>query len=584
VLFALGAAWLAFLWMNYMDSAMFWLRMLFICFLPLAAVWQRAENQARLGGSDKPEYVYAPSLALLIGVCSLVLASVLPQQVPPLEFHEVARWIESRIPQVSEWRGGGGGSSRYSLGEAGYGASPRELGGPVETSDAAVFTISVTPDFASPIYIRGEVWVTYTGRGWENPEEQYRLSSAQTLDLPRDYVLAGSTPVEVVIEPENPLRTVYTITEPVRLVGLQGNVYTDSVGNYWLGRASRRSYRVLSLMPTVGDRQPSLERPEDMSQYLYVPISVTGRIYAMVERITREASDPWDKAKQIESALRSYSYNTEPPPTPEGRDFVDYFVFDLKKGYCTYHSTALAVMCRIAGIPTRWVTGYVAPSGQGARTVKYNMAHAWVEAFIEPYGWVTLEATPPFILPWRELVASGGADQDDTPVASHVPIGEFHEDLMHDLFDEYFGGPVGSPTAKSVPTPAIVLGILLLVLLARLGYSVLHWRKMVRESTGVASLYTLCTRMLEAAGFGRNLAETPREYLVRLGDSWPEAAEVMHRLTPLFENQYYGGVPQTEVHLDSKQVCSTMRRLASRRTGPLRYVLRVYLLPAPRQR
>lgn len=88
--------------------------------------------------------------------------------------------------------------------------------------------------------------------------------------------------------------------------------------------------------------------------------------------------------------------------TPEGRDYVDYFLFESKIGYCDNYSTVMNVMLRSIGIPTRWVKGF----SQGAIREKtqeetiYNIrnsdAHSWVEVYFEGSDWVPFEPTPSF--------------------------------------------------------------------------------------------------------------------------------------------------------------------------------------------
>lgn len=144
----------------------------------------------------------------------------------------------------------------------------------------------------------------------------------------------------------------------------------------------------------------------------------------------------------------NYTYTKAPGAVPEGNDFVKYFLMDSKEGYCTYFATAAVMMYRTAGIPARYVEGYVVEKNQilqgsqrqrqvyrytadgvkeGIFVPVYSMevldnaAHAWVEIYMDGYGWVTVEATPPVqsggvfgtgqqILPLQELLTSGEGD------------------------------------------------------------------------------------------------------------------------------------------------------------------------------
>jgi hypothetical protein len=74
----------------------------------------------------------------------------------------------------------------------------------------------------------------------------------------------------------------------------------------------------------------------------------------------------------------------------------DYFLFDLKKGYCDYFATTMVVLARAAGLPARLVTGY--SSGEYNYTdrrfvVVAANSHAWVEIYFGGIGWVEFEPT-----------------------------------------------------------------------------------------------------------------------------------------------------------------------------------------------
>jgi hypothetical protein len=75
---------------------------------------------------------------------------------------------------------------------------------------------------------------------------------------------------------------------------------------------------------------------------------------------------------------------------------VDYFLFDLQKGYCDYYATAMVVLARAAGLPARLAVGYAAgsyDSYQAYYVVTEADAHAWVEVYFPGYEWVEFEPT-----------------------------------------------------------------------------------------------------------------------------------------------------------------------------------------------
>jgi len=135
-------------------------------------------------------------------------------------------------------------------------------------------------------------------------------------------------------------------------------------------------------------------------RYLQLPEELPDRVRALAESITAGKTNNYDKVKAIESYIsENYSYTLVPGITPINRDFTDYFLFELKEGYCTYYATAMAVLTRAIGMPARYVEGYILPPKPVSATtyhVTNQQAHAWAEVYFEGIGWLPFEATAPF--------------------------------------------------------------------------------------------------------------------------------------------------------------------------------------------
>ena len=169
------------------------------------------------------------------------------------------------------------------------------------------------------------------------------------------------------------------------------------------------------------------------NRYLQLPDDLPGRVRELAEEKTASAPEGQDftKAMLLRDYLHTFKYTLTPGNVPQNRDFVDFFLFDGKQGYCTYFATAMAVLCRAVGIPARYVEGYVTPPERGADNrfqVTNTNAHAWCEAYFEGAGWVLMEATPPY---YRRTVPGGttaaaqtgstGAAAAETSLASSQP-------------------------------------------------------------------------------------------------------------------------------------------------------------------
>jgi hypothetical protein len=137
--------------------------------------------------------------------------------------------------------------------------------------------------------------------------------------------------------------------------------------------------------------------PPSISEYLTLPDSVPERVLNLARNLTATALTPYDRAEAIETYLRTnYPYTLDVPAPPPGRDVADFFLFELKKGYCDYYATAMVVLARASGVPARFVSGYASgtyDSSNAQYIVTEANAHSWVEIFFTDIGWVEFEPT-----------------------------------------------------------------------------------------------------------------------------------------------------------------------------------------------
>ena len=99
---------------------------------------------------------------------------------------------------------------------------------------------------------------------------------------------------------------------------------------------------------------------------------------------------------------RDTEYTLAPGRTPSGRDTVEYFLKEGKRGYCTYYATTAAMLLRSVGIPVRYVEGMYVSAKELTEGTKQNAeilipdndAHAWIEVYSDRYGFVPMEVTP----------------------------------------------------------------------------------------------------------------------------------------------------------------------------------------------
>ncbi len=138
--------------------------------------------------------------------------------------------------------------------------------------------------------------------------------------------------------------------------------------------------------------------PFERDDMLLLPDKLDVRIPRLAREIIEGSATDDGKARSIEKYLRrNYGYTLQLLPATVA-DPLANFLFERRKGHCEYFASAMAVMLRTVGIPSRVVTGFA--SGvynplTGWQVVRASDAHSWVEAWIPGHGWRTFDPTPP---------------------------------------------------------------------------------------------------------------------------------------------------------------------------------------------
>ncbi|HEX6989662.1 MAG TPA: transglutaminase domain-containing protein, partial [Bacillota bacterium] len=486
--------------------------------------------------------------------------------------------IQRLIPLTARGPGAGFGGPG-----AGSPESPLVLGGPFRPVERGLLTVEVTIEADAPapanLYLRGIARPVYTGSALETAAP-YTLKPG--LPLQRLPETLQAVRVEQWIRHEDFRSRLLYGAHLVRSVGLPGGgpVFADADGSLY-GPGPLRSgdrYRVVSEMPRLdaeGLRRllepPPTGYPDVDAIYLQLPESLPDRVRDLALRITADAASPYQAARNIETFLRRFPYHEDTPFTPPGRDFVDYFLFDLQTGYCTYYTSAMVVMLRAAGIPARAVEGFILPlQGSGRYEVTGAQAHTWVEAYMPHYGWLTFEPTPaypasPAAPPAGSLTPEGAGDPSAPDLLDpRAPLPGLDPGLMPGLDDlapvVSGGSPAGNRRPGSLTALLLVTGTLGAAAAAVAFRRRAVWRRS-SPADRIRRHYLHTRRLLGAAlahaGAGPNresltppaaaaltppaaAALTPAELAAWGGRVWPALADSLQALTGLYHDAAYG--------------------------------------------
>jgi hypothetical protein len=132
---------------------------------------------------------------------------------------------------------------------------------------------------------------------------------------------------------------------------------------------------------------------------LAVPSIVSSETTRIADQVCAvQPTTPAKAAAVSQFFQRGFSYSLAGTPTPKGIDPIAHFLRTQHAAHCEFFASATVLVLRSAGVPTRYVTGYVADefSDEESMWVARNAdAHAWAEAYDDSTGlWIPVESTP----------------------------------------------------------------------------------------------------------------------------------------------------------------------------------------------
>ncbi len=357
-----------------------------------------------------------PMAAIVVAVAMLILPAG-QTVIDPL--HEAAMKLKQTISDYlffTEPR------NVFTLGTYGYyPMGNNKLGGEVSPSDTPVMTVKTDRKALLRAVARDE----YTGRSWRDTSSAKRYlyvnprwagirDSVFLESLPPSSVRGASTMLDqhaVTVQMQD--TSTSTIFTPVflRRFSAQSDMvaYFNEASELFITRDLERGdrYSVFAPLITGGDsalgsliqaapKGADAYYQDALERYTALPDHLEQKVFEDLRSIVANANTPYDRACAIMRHLqRYYRYTLEPETPPENQDFVTYFLYVGREGYCTYFASAMTVLCRMAGLPARYVEGFLAkPGADGFAYVTGQNAHAWTEVYFEGFGWVPFDATP----------------------------------------------------------------------------------------------------------------------------------------------------------------------------------------------
>ena len=256
----------------------------------------------------------------------------------------------------------------------------------------------------SRILWRGVVLDHFNGRTWTSTlDMEFETPNRPGTGLS---LFKVSNPKEVVQQNVymGPFDAPYLFTHGVPLF-IDGNfIHVQMDKNFVFktsdSRSGPRKYTLISEISNP-DISYSLDMPHSEpllfpNRFLQLP-SVSPKIHDLADRLTQGVRSDRDRAQNILHHFADFSYTLEMEDDP-GKTALEHFLFERKAGHCEYFASAMVILLRSAGVPTRLVNGFVGVEWNewgNYLIIRQSHAHSWVEAFIPGKGWTVYDPTPP---------------------------------------------------------------------------------------------------------------------------------------------------------------------------------------------
>jgi len=428
-------------------------------------------------------------------------------------------------------------------------------------------------------YWRGPVFNHFDGQTWRDAITQKPEYTSTAIMLRNKAIIsAQAKPIEysVMLEPHNKT-WLFGLDIPTKI---PSNTFLST--NYELHKPQPVKKLIRYELISYTDYKLDPYSQDSFRQYLHVPSQSAPKTRRLVKALLAQTiGSPQPKAQLVKLALDHIKnepfYYTQRPPLLHN-DPIDEFLFETRKGFCEHYASAFAVLTRIAGIPSRVVTGYLGGEYNSAGkywSIKQSDAHAWTEVWLPNQGWVRIDPTA--VIPTNRVEYSTHIERfspgtlsagnfkwlsqawrtirhrwDSANYFWNIWIIGYDDQQQTNLLSRMGFENISwkSLSILLFSSLSVVLGVIGLIILKRNNKS---------DQDPVQAIYTKYCKKLARIGITRKPGETAIQLADRVSQTKPELNAKLNNVTALYNKLRYSKASDTDLYANFKKTVANLK-------------------------
>ncbi|MCG4579049.1 transglutaminase domain-containing protein [Clostridium cochlearium] len=496
----------------------------------------------------------------------------------------------------------------YSLNKSGYTNTEKKLGGPIDIDNNEAFKVKSDKSY----YLRGCIKDYYDGFSWKTSKDTFKRLDKYKQELQPNnnsfFSIRGEgTKNSISIIPTN--ISTSTLFAPINTYDLNHNnkiyfnrdksfISSNNISSEYIIKFYDDNYKYSILSNKIKEKEDFFinmidfeykrtkslypSKIDGYEDYLQLSENIPKRVYDLTKDITKDANTLGEKVFRIYEYLnKNYEYSLDVKDIPEGQEFVEHFLFNEKKGYCTYFATSATIMLRIIGIPTRYVEGFNMGHHKDdkGRYVVYNRnAHAWCEILVSPYSdtWTIIDTVPEApeminqIMKSKEESRESFSEIEYENDNDHNDIEELHDNIKK---EHKVNKQIDKVNYKKYILLLVIIFLIILIPM-KIIIELKKVEKILKSSKSVF-LYEYTLKRLETINIYKN-SKGEYEFLEQIEEE--KLKHMLKILTNASCKEFYGEVKEQQLNFnEKKEIYTFIENTIKKRLGKFRYYIYKYL-------